>query len=80
VADVEEARKSDPGDRLARLAATLTAGPGRYPTPELSEDAAYLYGMTLQADQRMGKDVTDRLAELRAQLAKAKAEFAAIKR
>ena len=80
VATVAEARKHDSSDRLAALAKTLTAGPGRYPTPQLAEHAAYLYRMTLQADQRMGRDVTERLAELKGQLAKAKTEFAGIRR
>ena len=75
VANVAERRKTDPNPRWAELAATLTAGPGRYPTPRLAEQAEYLYRMTISADQRLGRDVTERLAELRDQLAKAEAAF-----
>ena len=78
VAKVAQRRKTDPGPQLAELAGTLTAGPGRYPTPRLVEHADYLYRMTLSADQRLGRDVTERLAELRGQLAKAEAAFKAL--
>ena len=75
VANVAERRKTDPNPRWAELAATLTAGPGRYPTPRLAEHAEYLYRMTISADQRLGRDVTERLTELSDQLAKAEAAF-----
>ena len=75
VANLAERRKTETNPRWTELAATLTAGPGRYPTPRLAEQAEYLYRMTLSADQRLGRDVTERLAELREQLAKAEAAF-----
>ncbi len=77
VVNLAERRKTEANPRLAELEATLTAGPGRYPTPRLAEQAEYLYRMTLSADQRLGRDVTERLAELREQLAKAEAVFKA---
>ena len=77
VANLAERRKTETNPRLAELEATLTAGAGRYPTPRLAEQAEYLYRMTLSADQRLGRDVTERLAELREQLAKAEAGFKA---
>ena len=73
--DVAEARKQTDSPALEALAATLTAAPTRYPQPQLVEQTAFLYRMTLQADQRLGRDVTDRLAELRVMIAKARGEF-----
>jgi hypothetical protein len=78
IAKVALRRKSDANLQLAELAGTLTAGPGRYPTPRLVEHADYLYRMTQSADQRLGRDVTERLAELTGQLAKAEAAFKAL--
>jgi hypothetical protein len=80
VVRVAAARRATDDERLAGLARTLTADSGRYPTPRLAEQAAYLYAMTVSADQRMGKDVTDRLAELAKEVARAEAEFARARR
>ncbi len=77
VTAVAKARKQSDNDRLAALARRLTAEGGRYPTPRLAEQTMFLYSMTLIADQRMGRDVTERLAELRAEVAGARAEFKA---
>ena len=55
----------------------LVAEGGRYPTPRFAEQVAFLYRMTLQADQRMGQDVVDRLGELQAELAAHRAAVAA---
>ncbi len=77
VTRVAEARKQSDNERLAALARRLTAEGGRYPTPRLAEQTMFLYSMTLIADQRMGRDVTERLAELRAEVAEASAEFKA---
>jgi photosystem II stability/assembly factor-like uncharacterized protein len=78
VAQVAERRKRADNGQLAALARTLSADSSRYPTPRLQEEAAYLYNMTGLADQRMGRDVILRLAELRNLAAKAKATLAAI--
>ena len=73
-------RKESDTPALKALAAKLNAEPTRYPTPRLVEQTAFLYNMTVQADQRMGKDVVDRLAELRVLIANAQEEFAAATR
>ncbi len=78
--EVADARKQADNPALTALAAKLTADSTRYPTPRLVEQTAFLYGMTNQADQRLGKDVTDRLVELRGLIAKARAEFVAARR
>jgi photosystem II stability/assembly factor-like uncharacterized protein len=78
VAAVAERRKRGDNERLAALARTLTADSGRYPTPRLQEEAEYLYRMTGLADQRLGRDVTLRVAELLGLAARAKATLAAI--
>ena len=78
--EVAEARKQADTPALAGLAATLTADSTRYPTPRLVEQTGFLYNMTNQADQRLGKDVTDRLVELKGLITKARAEFEAARR
>jgi hypothetical protein len=75
--EVADARKQGDNPALTALAARLTAESTRYPTPRLVEQTGFLYNMTGQADQRLGKDVTDRLVELRGLIAKARAEFEA---
>jgi len=45
--------------------ALLTEG-GAYPTPMLQDQAMYLYSLVNGADQRPGRDVAERLAELAA--------------
>ena len=80
VTAVAEARKQADNERLRVLAGRLTAAGGRYPTPELAEQAAFLANMTLVADQRMGRDVVERLAELRGELARAKTDFLVAKK
>jgi hypothetical protein len=78
--EVAEARKRADSPTLTALAASLNAESTRYPTPRLVEQTAFLYGMTNQADQRLGKDVIDRLAELRVLIARARTDFAAARR
>ncbi len=78
IAKIAVRRKTDASPQLAGLAGTLTAAPGRYPTPRLVEHADYLYRMTQSADQPLGRDVTERLVELKGQLAKAEAAFKAL--
>ncbi|MFN0177899.1 MAG: WD40/YVTN/BNR-like repeat-containing protein [Gemmatimonadales bacterium] len=75
--EVADLRKQGDTPALQALAAKLTAEPTRYPMPKLVEQTGFLYRMTLQADQRLGKDVTDRLVELTGQIAAARSELAA---
>lgn len=70
VARLREIRRSTP--EVAGQAAfadaeraLLTAG-GAYPTPMLQDQAMYLYSLVNGADQKAGRDVTERLAELTA--------------
>jgi hypothetical protein len=64
--DAEGARRALP--KLVGLETRLVTAGGRYPTPKLADQIAFLYGMTLSADQQMGRDVYERYAELTAQL------------
>jgi len=71
VARVAEAKRSATGDALARLnalEAMLVTPPVRYSRPGLQAHIAYLYGLTTQADQRIGRDAVERYATLRRQL------------
>ncbi|HKO16221.1 MAG TPA: hypothetical protein VJU87_08275, partial [Gemmatimonadaceae bacterium] len=43
----------------------LLTPPVRYSAPGLQTHITYLYGMTNQADQRVGRDARERYAELR---------------
>ena len=49
--------------------------PVRYSRPGLQSHITYIYGENLQADQRVGKDAIDRLAELRKALESLKAKI-----
>jgi photosystem II stability/assembly factor-like uncharacterized protein len=53
---------------VAAVEARLVTPPVRYSTPGLQAHIAYLYGMTNQADQRVGRDAKQRYAELRKEL------------
>ncbi|HEV8357182.1 MAG TPA: hypothetical protein VGQ17_10500, partial [Gemmatimonadales bacterium] len=64
--------------KLAALEARLVTPPGRYPTPMLADQIAFLYGMTLAADQKLGRDVYERYAELAGQLVEVKSALDAI--
>ena len=46
----------------------LVTAPIRYSEPKLLDQLTYLYGMTMNADQRIGRDAVERLAELERQL------------
>lgn len=77
-----EAARSFPADRarlalprLAELQKKLVTAGGRYPTPMLADQIAFLYNGTLAADQKLGRDVYERYDELSAQLAKIKTEL-----
>jgi photosystem II stability/assembly factor-like uncharacterized protein len=56
-------------DTLARLAAVeerLVTPPVRYSRPGLQAHVGYLYGLTTQADQQVGRDAAERYRTLRA--------------
>jgi hypothetical protein len=72
----EGARRAMP--RLAALEARVVTAQGRYPTPMLADQIAFLYTMTLTADQQLGRDVYERYDELAGLLARAKAELEGI--
>jgi len=58
-------------DTLAKLRgieAKLITPSIRYSTPALQTHITYLYGMTNQADQRVGRDAKERYATLRREL------------
>jgi hypothetical protein len=58
-------------DTLARLAAVearLVTPPVRYSRPGLQAHVSYLYGLTTQADQQVGRDAAERYRTLRAAL------------
>ncbi|MEZ4585093.1 MAG: hypothetical protein R2909_01675 [Gemmatimonadales bacterium] len=68
-------------ERAAALVGTLTEDRAvRYPTPGLVDQIEYLYRLTLSADQRLGRDVAERLEELRGKLTEARARLEAIER
>jgi photosystem II stability/assembly factor-like uncharacterized protein len=50
------------------LRATVVTPPIRYTKPELQSHIQYLAGLTMQADQRLGRDATERYATLRKEL------------
>lgn len=58
--------KTEQIDFLKQLDAELITAEGRYMTPQLLEQIAYLRGMLDQADQAPGKDAFDRFSELKA--------------
>jgi photosystem II stability/assembly factor-like uncharacterized protein len=53
---------------LTALHDELVTAPIRYSEPKLLDQLTYLYGMTMNADQRIGRDAVERLAELERQL------------
>ena len=56
------------------LEAKLVTPPVRYSKPELQAHIQYLYSLTNQADQKIGRDVIERAAALRKELDAAQAE------
>jgi len=54
--------------RLDALHTQLVTEPIRYSEPKLIDQIDYLYGMTLNADQRVGQDAIDRYQALEQQL------------
>ncbi|HEX2094648.1 MAG TPA: hypothetical protein VHG28_19745 [Longimicrobiaceae bacterium] len=86
VARLREARerlRSGNGDagvlrRLDELERRLVAEPVRYGRPGLQTHITYLYGLTTQADQKVGRDATERYRVLRGELDHAQAELRAL--
>lgn len=60
---------------LNDIAARLITPPIRYSQPELQTHITYLYGMTNQADQKVGRDSVERYQVLRKQLSDIEAEL-----
>jgi hypothetical protein len=54
--------------RLTTVEAKLVTPPIRYSQPALQAQIAYLYGLTTRADQRIGRDATERYRVLRREL------------
>jgi hypothetical protein len=54
--------------RLEALRARIVTPPIRYSKPELQAHIQYLYGMTLGADQKVGRDALERYRQLRGEL------------
>jgi hypothetical protein len=54
--------------RLSAIAAKLETPPIRYSEPALQDNIEYLYGMTNDADQKIGRDAVERYHTLRTQL------------
>ena len=59
---------ADTLQRLDAIAAQLETPPIRYSKPELQGNITYLYGMTTDADQKIGRDAVERYHTLRTQL------------
>jgi photosystem II stability/assembly factor-like uncharacterized protein len=87
VANVETARQrlknaggsaADTLRRLDDLRAKLVTPAVRYSKPELQAHIQYLYSLTTQADQKIGRDAIDRLKALRAELDQRQAEAKAL--
>ena len=82
VANVESARQrlknasgpaADTLRRLDALRAKLVTPPIRYSKPELQAHIQYLSGMTMRADQKVGRDALERADVLRKELDEATA-------
>ena len=87
VANIESARQrlrsasgaaADTLRKLDDLRAKLVTPPVRYSKPELQAHIQYLYSLTTQADQKIGRDAVDRLKVLRAELDARQAEAKAL--
>jgi photosystem II stability/assembly factor-like uncharacterized protein len=59
---------ADSARGVADIRATIVTPPVRYSKPELQAQIQYLYGMTNGADQRVGRDATERYVTLRKEL------------
>jgi hypothetical protein len=80
---VQAAREGAQGARVQQIdeiLASLTQRREAYPQPMLVEQINYLGNMTASADQKIGKDATARLGELRSWLDREKQRFASLAR
>jgi hypothetical protein len=59
---------ADTAKAVADIRSTVVMPAVRYSKPELQSHIQYLYGMTMQADQKVGRDATSRYATLRKEL------------
>lgn len=59
---------ADTAQKIDAIAARLVTPPIRYSAPGLQAHITYLYGMTNQADQRVGRDAKERYTVLRREL------------
>ena len=59
---------ADTAQKLRAIEAKLLTPPIRYSTPGLQAHITYLYSLTSQADQKVGRDAKERYATLRKQL------------
>jgi hypothetical protein len=59
---------ADTLQRVRAIEAKLVTPPIRYSKPELQAHITYLYSLTTQADQRVGRDAKQRYTELRKEL------------
>jgi hypothetical protein len=67
-AEAAQGARADTLRRLAALERRLVTPPVRYSKPELQAHIQYLYGMTTQADQKVGRDAVERYEALRKEL------------
>jgi hypothetical protein len=87
VANIENARQrlrtasgaaADTLKKIEALREKLVTPAVRYSKPELQAHIQYLYSLTTQADQKIGRDAVDRLKVLRAELDARQAEARAL--
>jgi hypothetical protein len=69
---------ADTLNKINSIEARLITPPIRYSKPELLTHITYLFGLTNQADQKIGKDVLDRYAFLKREFDKLAAEAIAL--
>jgi hypothetical protein len=69
---------ADTLSKLNELRARLVTPAVRYSKPELQAHIAYLYSLTTDADQKIGRDAVERYKQLRTELDQRQAEAAMI--
>jgi photosystem II stability/assembly factor-like uncharacterized protein len=85
LADLKKKAGASPADSDLRrgvetIERVLLTPPIRYSKPGLQSQIQYLYGGAMSADQKVGKDLIDRYADLRKQLDGVKAELATLRK
>jgi hypothetical protein len=70
--------RHSPRARLAAVEGRLVTPPVRYSRPGLQAHISYLYGLTTQADQQVGRDATERYQLLRSELDRELAQLDAV--